>query len=224
MIDDLGQNISDNVPGTEANADEQLGFEVLASKLRNYGKDNFPELNFNPITHIDVIREGAALHSLNLPKIYSEQLITLESAKYYLFSDAPVIFRLEEAFPSLKKSKVSVSENYTDIKKFYTKWSIEKSPKEMEFFALSTINLFDRNSNKENFLKYLFPACIYIYDKKFFSVAKAVELLATAEKICQASALSEELKVEFSYLISLYKQWKFCSFLHLCYCHAYPRR
>ncbi|MCE1190228.1 MAG: hypothetical protein LWX56_13955 [Ignavibacteria bacterium] len=203
--------LSQEILGTEAPPppetleDQRLTAEVLAARLRSYGKDNFPELNMSPVTHLDVIKEGSALHSLNLPKQYSEQFISLESARFFLLSDSPLLTRLEEAMPSLRRNKGVFSENYPELKKFFAKWSIEKTPKEADFYAISVLNLFERNTNRENFLKYLYPAVLFIYDKKHYSVQKAVEYLETADKHCSTSSVSEDLKLEFSYLVSLYK-------------------
>jgi hypothetical protein len=185
--------------------DQQQSLEVLYAKLKSFAKENFPEFNTNPVTHLDIIRDSSALRSFNLPKEFTEFFVTFDTAKFLLLSDAPVVLKCEEYITHSKKSPGSQYENLFEIKKFYLKWCIEKQERETEYFALSTLNLIERNSNKENFLKFLYGAGLFIFGVKRRSIAKAFEYIDAAEKALGLSGLSDEYKTEVLYIIQLFR-------------------
>ncbi len=195
----------------ESYEDQILSLEVLSSKLRSFAKENFPEFSANPVTHLDIIRDSAALRSFNLPKEYNEFFITFDTAKYLFISDAPIITKCEEYIAHSKRVRSIQNENLFEIKKFYLKWCIEKNERETEYFALSTLNLIERNANKENFMKYFYAANIFIFGSKRRSLAKALEYLELAEKTLAATSLQDDYKVEISYIIQLFKGFAYIS-------------
>ncbi len=189
----------------DSHEDEQLSLEMLSSKLRSFAKEHFPEFTSNPVTHLDIIRDSAALRSFNLPGEFTEFFVTFETAKYLLISDAPIIHKCEEYITNSKKSKGSQYENLFEIKKFYLKWCIEKLERETEYFALSTLNLIERNGNKDNFLKYLYAANFFIFGPKRRSLQKSLEYLDLAEKALSSSTLPDEIKTDILYYIQLFR-------------------
>lgn len=189
--------------------DQQLSLDMLSAKLKSFAKEHFPEFTSNPVTHLDIIRDSAALRSFNLPTEFTEFFVTFETAKYLLISDAPLIHKCEENITNSKKSKGAQYENLFEIKKFYLKWCIEKQDRETEYFALSTLNLIERNANKENFLKYLYAANLYIFGPKRRSLAKSLEYLESAEKALSASTLQDDYKSDVMYYIQLFRSFAF---------------
>ena len=206
MIDNSENQLSTFEPSHE---EQKLSFEVLSSKLKSFAKESFPEFSTTPVTHLDIIRDSSGLRSFNLPKEFSEFFVTLDTAKFLLISDAPVILKCEEYIMNSKKSKAVQYENLFEIKKFYLKWCIEKHDRETEYFALSVINLIERNANRENFMKYIYGACLSIFGLKRKSLAKALEYLDSAEQTLSSSTLQDEYKTEALYLIHVFKSFAY---------------
>ena len=184
--------------------EEQLARELYVAKFRSFAKDKFLDYVKYDVQYLDLLKESARHAAFNLPDLLNEFFIRIDSAPYYWILDSNILDKAEESFRASSKNVLTAGGNYGEIKKFYLKWLTQNNEKEKQYFALSTINLIERNINTNNFLKYLLNASIYTYDTKIFSPQKSEELLEKALQMIETSETSPELQQEFLYLINLY--------------------
>lgn len=184
--------------------EEYLQRELLNSKFRNFAKEKFLNLIQFDVDYIDFLRRISIQEAFKLPIELNDYQIRIDTAPLFWLSDANILEKAEELFLN-KNKRVSIVSDYSEIKKFYSKWITQKSEKEKQFFALSTINLIERNSNDLNFLKHILAAVVFSFDKRIYAPDKSIELLTKSEEKIEKSKLTDELKSEFSYLTNLYK-------------------
>ncbi|MBU2492309.1 MAG: hypothetical protein KJ571_06750 [Bacteroidetes bacterium] len=184
--------------------EEQLARELGAAKFKSYAKDKFLDYVKYDIQYLDLLKESARHAAFNLPELINEFFIRIDSAPYYWILDSNNLYKAEESFRVSSRNVLTAGGNYGEIKKFYLKWLTQTNEKEKQYFALSTINLIERNINTNNFLKYLLNATIYAFDKRIFSPEKAENLLEKSLQVIETSEITQELRNEFIYLINLY--------------------
>lgn len=184
--------------------EEQLARELNVAKFKSYAKDKFLDYVKYDIKYLDLLKESARHAAFNLPELINEFFIRIDSAPYYWILDSNILNKAEDTFRASSKNILTAGGNYGEIKKFYLKWLTQTNEKEKQYFALSTINLIERNINTNNFLKYLLNASIFAYDNKIFSPEKAEGLLEKSMQVIETSEVPHELQNEFLYLINLY--------------------
>ena len=182
--------------------EELLSREMASAKLKNFAKENFQNLVRFDLSRIDFLKWISQHYAYNLPSEIDEYFININVAPYFWASNISMFSAIEKAFASQKKNNFST--NFPEIKKFYSHWVTEKETKEKEYYALYTINLIEHNSEKDNFLQNLLYATIVSFDKRIYSPDKAIILLDESQQILVDSALEEELKSKFLYLINLF--------------------
>ncbi len=196
-------NANPHIPMREFD-EEPLQRELLNSRFRNFAKEKFHSAIQLDTDYIDFLRRIAIQEAFKLPQEFNDYQIILETAPLFWLSDAKILEKAEELFVN-KNTRSPIVSDYNEIKKFYSKWITQKSEKEKQFFALSTINLIERNSNELNFLKYIIAAVVFSFDKRIYAPEKSIELFDKSIFNVEKSKLSDELKSEFSYVINLYK-------------------
>ena len=184
--------------------EERLQQELLNSRFRNYAKEKFLNSVQFDTDYIDFLRSITAQEAFKLPSELNDYHIRLDNAPLFWLSDARILEKAEELFAN-KNKRLAVVSDYNEIKKFYSKWITQKSEKEKQFFALSTINLIERNSNDLNFLKHILAAVVFSFDNRIYAPDKSLDLLNKSEDKIDKSKLADEIKLEFFYLINLYK-------------------
>ena len=184
--------------------EEQLDRELNIAKFKSYAKEKFLDYVKYDIRYLDLIKESARHEAFNLPLFINEFFIRFDAAPYYWVLDSNILSKAEESFKASSKNVVTAGGNYAEIKKFYIKWLTQTNEKEKQYFALSTINLIERNINSNNFLKHLLNASIFTYDKKIYSPDKAKNLLEKTLQVIESVNLPEELQREFLYLVNVY--------------------
>lgn len=184
--------------------EEQLARELNVAKFRSYAKDKFLDFVKYDIQYLELLKESARHAAFNLPELIDEFFIKFDSAPYYWILDSNILSKAEDSFRASSKNIVTAGGNYGEIKKFYLKWLTQNNEKEKQYFALSTINLIERNINTNNFLKYLLNASIYAYDKRIYSPQKAEDLLEKSLQMLDTADIPAELQREFLYLINVY--------------------
>lgn len=189
----------------DSELDDELSLEVSSAKFKNFAKEKFQDYVRYEVDYLELVKDSARGFAYNLPDEIGDFLIKYQYAPYFLTSDSPVLAKAEEAFRGTQKGSLTVVSNYNEIKKFYTKWLSQKTEKEKQYFALSTINLIERNGNERNFLKLILHASILTFDDRIFAPDKAAELLTKSEEILEDTKMPEDAKTEVHYLICIYK-------------------
>ena len=181
---------------------DSLSRQLLIAKFKSFAKEKFLGSVRYEINSIDFIKESAKHFSIKLPANIGEFFIRLDAAPFYWICDSPVIQSAESLIKP--KNKIISTNNFEDIKKFYSKWIMQKGDKDKQYFALSTLNLIERNTDKQNFLKNILYATVLSFDKTITSFDKAIQLMSEAEEILGNSNADNELKNEILYLINLF--------------------
>ncbi|OGU35261.1 MAG: hypothetical protein A2068_12770 [Ignavibacteria bacterium GWB2_35_6b] len=184
--------------------EEQLARELNVAKFRSYAKDKFLDYVKYDIQYLDLLKESARHTAFNLPELMDEFFLRMDAAPYFWILDSNILAKAEETFRVASKNVLTAGGNYGEIKKFYLKWLTQNNEKEKQYFALSTINLIERNINANNFLKYLLNASIYAYDNRIFSPEKAESLLEKSLQVIETADVPDNIQREFLYLVNLY--------------------
>ena len=187
------------------NIDESnLSRELEIAKFRNYSRENFSDLIPHNINFEDFIENTTKFYSISLPKELREYFIRIDSSPYYPLSNAPVFKKIEELLYKSKNDSNFVS-NYREVKKYYYKWLIQKTPKEKQFYSSSLSNTIERNFSYQNFFNIFLYAVVISNDHTFYNPNKAIELFYKVTEIISASSLPNDLANEIFYLINIYK-------------------
>lgn len=186
------------------NQGEALSNELLVARFRTFAKEHFQDFIKNEIDYLQYIKKSAQLYSFHLPADKGEFFIHYEAAPFFWLCDSPVVLKLEEWMKLEGRGKSAMLESYRSIKEFYIKWAILKSDQEKKYYALSTIKLIERDTNKGNLLKLILHAVILAFDKKIFQPVKALELLVNAMEVLETMKLDDKIKNEFRYLVNIY--------------------
>lgn len=195
---DFGRNILDKFD------EEKYSLELMLSRYRNLAREKFQDYIEFDVSPVNYVKECVKNYALNLPQEFNEFIINMDYAPFYWLADLPVILQTEEFFRRKGYHKQDGATGLGEIRKFYSKWVMQKTEKEKQFFALSTINLVERNTNKYNYLKYILQAVILTFDRRIRSFEKAETSLEKARSIVEAVDLDANLASEILYLIDLH--------------------
>ncbi len=185
-------------------AEEQLTGKLNVAKFKYFAKEKFQDFIKDRLSYVDLVQTSAKLSAYNIPREHGEFFIRLDNAAEFWILDSHIQNQAEELHKSTSKNVIIKGGSFNEIKNFYNKWMTNKGDKEKQYFALTTINLIERDLNKNNFLKYFFYASILAFDKQIFSPEKATELLTKCREVVMTSAMDESLRKEYLYLIELY--------------------
>jgi len=187
------------------NIDEgNLTRELEIAKFQNYGRENFSDLIQYKITLNDYIRNSSKFYSIELPKEISDYFIRADISTYFIMSEAPILRRIEE-FLLVKNNKHDYVSNYREIKNYYYKWLIQKTPKEKHFFAKSIVNSVERNFAFQSFFNVMVYGIILSNDTVSYNSKRAIELFNRAIEIVEDCSISSTIKDEILYVINIYK-------------------
>ena len=181
--------------------------KLLDAKLRKVSKDLFKDTIANELDYVDFLNFSYKFFSLRLPQEINEFFVYKDSAPFLLISEHPVLKRAEHVIQEISKSAIN---SYEQTKKYYSKWLNNNSEKEQQYFALTTLNLLEKDRSKINFLKYLLHGVILSYDKRLYSPEKAAKLIQESISILENLDIKPELKNELTYYLYLYS-----GFFHL---------
>ncbi|MBI9072623.1 MAG: hypothetical protein JEY94_13555 [Melioribacteraceae bacterium] len=191
---------------------EILGYEEHApvvdklsfSKFKNLGKEKFPNyirFNFRPQ---DLLNQVAAISSYRLPPQYAAYYLTMETYPFYWISASTVLLKAESLFTDSAGIR-SAASSFSEMKKFFGKWIVQQVPKEKKYFAVSTLNIIEKNSNNHNFLKHIFKSIILTYEESQFNPTEAERCLDIAVEVIKHARLDRETRKELYYLIELHR-------------------
>ncbi|MCF8240219.1 MAG: hypothetical protein K9J16_02455 [Melioribacteraceae bacterium] len=186
---------------------EQINNKLIESKFRNISKRIFNTDTIQDVEFVDFLKYSYKFFSLNLPSEIGELFISKEIAPYVLVADHPVFVYAEDLIKSFSKTAIY---SYEETKKYYSKWLNIKNEKEKQYFALSTLNLLEKDRSSQNFLKYILYAIVLSYDKRMYSPEKSIKMMEQAIAVFRRLNISDEYRNEINYLLSLYY-----GFIHL---------
>jgi len=184
--------------------EEELQRNLLQSKFKTVGKTYFFDYIKYSYSYHDYIKEGGILKAYNIPINYSELFIRYENCFFYWLSEHPIVKQIENWINNEIRKKPVGTDNYSDVRKFFSKWAQQNLVKERHFYALSMLNLLDKNPNSYNFLKYLMFALVFGLDEKLKMYQKSLELLELSKQIATSLDIEPVLKNEILYLLNLF--------------------
>lgn len=190
--------------------DESLSKELLYARFKTYAKEHFQTYMLRDDDYLQYIKNSALLLNLRLPEEKNELFISSAMAQYFWLCDSAFLVRYEEWLKIEARGKAAVLDGYRSMKEYYSKWAVLKNEQEKKYYALSLFRGIDTDLNRNNFLKYLLQASIYIYDRKMADPAKAIEILNNTGELVESTRADNALKDEVYYLIFL-----FCGFAYL---------
>jgi hypothetical protein len=191
------------------NIDEgNLSRELEIAKFRNYGRERFSDLIKQRIGFEEYLKIASDFYSIKLPAEISDNFIRADIAPYFILSEAPILKEVEQLL-LIKKNEYNFVLNYREIKNFYYKWLLQKTPKEKLFFANSLINSVERNFAFQSFYNVFLYGIVITYDQFSYNPTKAIELFERAAQIVNECNISVHAKKEVLYLINIYKGFAF---------------
>lgn len=183
--------------------DDKYAMDLLVSRFKNLGKEKFQDAVKYDLSPVDFVKICVIQYSANIAPEINDCPVTMEYVPYFWLTDLPIITYADEYFRRKGYIKLDGAATLSEIRKYYSKWALQKAEKDKQFFALSTINLVERNTNKYNFLKYVLSAIVLTYDKRISSYTKAKDFLEQAFSIVEGLDMEEIIKNEFLYQILL---------------------
>lgn len=180
---------------TKAVAEQKLTRLKTLGRELFYDNLNLPQ-DLTPVPH--------SQDPARIPEPFRQRFVPVNLLPQLWVENNPVLQSYEMAARNTRRGKSS-SDNIADIKKFYQKWLFELGKKDNEYFALSTINLVERNQNPLNFYRFIYAATVFAYDYKFRSLPRAVEYLDQAIASLNIANVDDSLKNSFHYWLRIAK-------------------
>jgi len=176
--------------------------EVEIAKFRNYGREKFgnaikKSVNFEEFS--DTLLKHT---SINLPNEIAEFFIQIDTVPYFGAINSPFLQKIEKILKQNKNENNFIA-NHREVKEYYAKWVLQKSEKEKTYFALTFINMVERNFNYQSFYNLVLYGIILTYEKSLFNPGKAVELYNRSKELVGKLVISVEEKNEVLYYINL---------------------
>ncbi|MBD3409462.1 MAG: hypothetical protein GF419_04580 [Ignavibacteriales bacterium] len=191
--------------------ERSLESELTAKKFRQYGRENFLDFVDRAPDAKTFFESCSRLNGFDVPREFKTAFIDYDEAKLYPVANSPIMTRFERWSSEVRKYKGPYSKNFVETQKTFFKWGTAKTPKDAEFYGLSVIELVEKNHNFENFLKHLLAAIIYAWDRKLFSIERALKEIDKAENtLAGVTTMDQSLKDEMGALLSLYR-----GFIHM---------
>lgn len=183
--------------------EEKYSFELLSARFKNLGKEKFQDYIRYDLTPVDYVKQCVMQFAAKIPKELGECPVLIDNLPVYWLTDLPILIEADEYFRRKGFVKLDGDVTITEIRKHYAKWVMQKNDKDREFFALATINLVERNTNKNNFVKMILAAIILAYDKRINSYSKANEYLNMAFDTLINLDIEDEVKNDYLYHIQI---------------------
>lgn len=174
--------------------------EVKANRLRSLAKlyfQDFVKFNYD----IDDYKKiSAQINSFMLPSEYKEFFIRFNNLGYIFICNHPILTTIEEKAFAKLDPKLAHLDNFKQTKEYFTKWNTTKNEQERKHFATQVVNLVEKNTNKENFVKFFYAAVIFLLDPKLKNIQFAIESINDALKHIENSTFETFYKNEAFYL------------------------
>jgi hypothetical protein len=178
--------------------------DVINTQFRGLAKKYFQLDTLKESDHLKLLKESSRFFSFSLPDEINEIFIKYEEAPLFWVFRSPVILYLEKFYASSQNN--SRNQNYyKSARDFYTKWLLNKNENEKKYFAVSVLNILERQSNSNNILNFILQAIVLGYDNNVLNFSKAIELLEKTEEMINEQKLHDNIKQELRYLICLYR-------------------
>ncbi len=187
------------------NIDEgNLSRELEIAKFRNYGRENFSDLVRYKVSVKDFIENSAQFYSIRLPQEIAEYFIRIDVAPYFIISESPLLGIIED-FISTRNNDLEFVSNLREVKNYYSKWLVQKTPKEKYFFAKSIISTVERNYTFQSFYNLLLYGIVLTYDSSLYNAKKALEIFNRAKEVVNKNNIPQNIREEFLYLVNIYQ-------------------
>ncbi len=184
--------------------DQTLSKELEIARFRNFGREKFGNGIRKHINYDDFIYLASKHFSISLPKEISEFFIRIETAPYFATLNSPILDRIEKILLKNKDSSNFIA-NHREIKNYYSQWITQKDEKGKNYFALTLINMVERNFIYQSFYNLVLYGIVLTYEKSVFSPQKAIELFERSKTLVQDLVAAKEEKDSILYLINLYE-------------------
>lgn len=177
--------------------------EVDYSRLIKLGKDFFDVNSRIEFDYFAYLKDSTKLSTFEIPEEYKEIFIPRANAAAFWTYDSWLLLQIEDYMKAnfLRAKNVEV---YKAIKENFTKWATTKLKNEKEYYANNAINLIERDVYKQNFFKYIINGIILLSKPGNYNVNKVLLCFETARDLTQSSRLSDNIKNELSYILTLY--------------------
>ncbi|MCX6150719.1 MAG: hypothetical protein NTX22_09365 [Ignavibacteriales bacterium] len=200
---EINGNLKANFLGNE----EELLQEINFSKLKNLGKEYFQSQVEKTISFEQFLKTTAQHFAYNLPPKTNEYFVSLETSKFFWVCNHPLTLNLENYSSPLDKKTPRSNSTKDEIRKFYIRWTSEKSERERLFFASTTKNLIEKSEMPEDLIKHLLASTLILNEDKFYSNEKFNQSIDLANSLILHSNLPEDVKSQFLYYQNIFKSF-----------------
>ncbi|HOP50982.1 MAG TPA: hypothetical protein PK887_10210 [Ignavibacteriales bacterium] len=177
--------------------------EVKANRLKSLAKlyfQDFVKFNYD----IDDYKKiSAQLNSFMLPSEYKEFFIRINNLGYIFICNHPILTTIEEKAFAKLDPKLAHLDNFKQTKEYFYKWNVTKNDQERKHFATQVVNLVEKNTNKENFVKFFYSAVIFLLDPSLKNLNFAIEAIENALTHIDNSTFENFYKNEANYLANV---------------------
>lgn len=178
--------------------------EVKANRLKSLAKLYFQDFVKFSYTIDDYKKISAQINSFMLPSEYKEFFIRFSNLGYIFICNHPILTTIEEKAFAKLDSRLAHLDNFKQTKEYFTKWNTTKNDQERKHFATQVVNLVEKNTNKENFIKFFYAAVIFLLDPKLKNIQFAVEAINESITLIENSTFDTFYKNEALYLAHIF--------------------
>lgn len=183
----------------------------IDSSLQKYFDICKVYLEFDPLSMKDpgtILRESSRFYRYSFPADISEYFFRYEEAPLFWLCDSPVSKYLKDFYRHHFPVLNSVDQ-YKAVVELYGKWLTNKHHEEKKYYSLSVINFIDNYNSRTNFISNILAGIISSYEPSIGNPIKSIELFNKSKDIITKIKLSDPVKEELEYLITLYSGYTY---------------
>ncbi len=187
------------------NIDEvNLSRELEIAKFRNYGREHFADLIKHEFSFESFINHSSRFYSIRLPKEISDYLIRMDTAPFFWVSEAHIVKQIDDVLLS-KTNEFNFVANHREVKKYFSKWVVQKTESDKQYFSQTIINLLERNFAFQSFYNLIIYGVILTFDKNAYNPSRAIEIYDRALELVSNSNMDAGISEMLLYYINVYK-------------------
>ncbi|MEE9430454.1 MAG: hypothetical protein V3V16_05395 [Melioribacteraceae bacterium] len=178
--------------------------EVEIAKFRNYGREKFGTAIKRSVDFEEFSEKLLKHTSVNLPIEIAECFIRIDAAPFFGAINSPLLDNIENVLTQNRAGNNFIA-NHREVKEYYSKWVLHKEGKEKTYYALTLVNMVERNFAYQSFYNLVLYAVILTYEETLFNPKKAIELFERSKELVNNLVAENEEKNGILYFINLFE-------------------
>lgn len=204
-MDEELENFENDTVLKDLEATQPQNSAIQITKFKNLARSKFQDSVKYDRDFLEYIRINSSYNLAIIPAEFNELFIYYKHVECYWINESPLLSVIETLIKKTGNKNFDFDVNYRDVKNFYTKWAVQKSAKEKQYFGLSTVSLIERSINNTNFINYILAGIVYALEPSLYNLEKSLAQFEKSKQVLEATAFGDSQHGLFHYYINLFQ-------------------